>query len=670
MANVAGGKWFEGSRCGGRNGENPGAADHAPRNRTAVKIHLQPLPGEFGQSIQIRFDKLLRLWPKSKDSALFDTKGRSWKMTTKSLAGVIRGKGMIMTFDAIQRARELAESDLNGAIVLLSSVHEDHDRQTEFFPDGAFLLARLFHRAQLRDKAIAIVDEIIALDPHCAQIWWFELDLHRFTERYRQACERIYDEIIQLAELPYPDADRTFIEVIFSVLPNDDQAVIDRFLAGGEAKKSKVKTITALVALLKDLKSALDVRRKEFGDIDYWRFSLLGKDQTHEYIDDCFHVNISLLQFVDLAEWDYSLARAFIASVAARLYGSGYWDDEGVSSLERTSYQDKLTAKVWKLLQALMANFGPAVQYEHRLVYPSRLPLRAGELWVRAGNTELWALWSFLDNSAEAIEAAERVAKRAIEASGDAKKFARDDSWWPMTSAENNILILNRNAGWYAKPQFAAASFAHWALLYERGLSRGNIISTYMSEMLTVKTMSEDICRHAIAHWNDDVFETLLDGVNVVFVTAFAKQVQENYDSGRLNLLWKDLGFKARINSLRALPAPMSIFPLYPDDSWSHTFNKLAAACRDSIKETNATVFLASCGAYGIPLVTTVHQEFHIASVYYGHAMNDYFGMLTTHARKFSSFVKRCPQSPHWVDGDLASRVPEINNIPDGWRYL
>jgi hypothetical protein len=517
---------------------------------------------------------------------------------------------MLMTFDVIKRAKEMAGSDLNGAISLLSSVHDNHDLQGEFFPHGAFILARLLHRAQMKDRAIAILDEIIAIDPHFTQIWWFELDLLRFTERYEQACERIYSEIIQRTEFPYPDADKAFIEAILSVLPNNDQAVIDRFLVGDEKKdKSIVKTVVAIVKLLKDLKSALAEHRKVAGKIEYWRFSLLGKDQPHGFLDGCFHVNMSLLQFVDLAEWEYFLARAFIASAAARFGGAGYLDDEGISSLERTSYQDKLTAKVWKLLQALTANFGPAVQYEQRLAYPSRLEFRAGELWVRAGVTELWALWNFLDDSAGAAEAAETVAKRAITASGDPKKFARDDSWWPMTSAENNLVILNRNAGWYAKPQFAAASFAHWALLYERGLSRGNIISTCMSDMLTVKTMSEGICRHAIAHWNDDAFAALLDGVNVVFVTAFAKQIQENYDSGRLKLLWKDLGFKARIKSLRTLPAPMSIFPLYPDDSWSHTFHKLATACRNSVRETDATVFLASCGAYGIPLVTTIHQE-------------------------------------------------------------
>ena len=575
-----------------------------------------------------------------------------------------------MVHNVIKRAQGLAESDLGGAIALLSEVHDNQNLQGDFFPHGAFILAQLLLRAQLHDRAIIIVDEIIDRCPHFTHLWWLELDLFRFTERYEQACGRIYGEFSQLSQLPYPDAERVFIEVILSVLPNDGQAVIERFLAGGEKIQSRIRTVGSLITLLKELKSELAVQHENSGAPKYWRFSLLGSDHPHGYLDGCFHVNLSLLKGVDIAEWDQSLARTFITSVAARLGGSSYRDDEGISSLERTSYRDKLTAKVWKLLQLLMANFGPVVQYEQRLAYPSRLQLRAGELWVRAGVTELWALWNFLDNSADAAEAAETVAKRAIEASGDPKKFAPDGSWWPMTSAENNLVILNRNAGWYAKPQFAAASFAHWALLYERGLSRGNIISTCMSDMLTVKTMSEGICRHAISHWNDDVFETLLDGVNVVFVTAFAKQIRQNYDSGRLNLLWKDLGFKARINSLRTLPAPMSIFPLYPDNSWSHTFNKLVAACRDSISETNATLFLASCGAYGIPLVTTIHHEFHISSIYYGHAMNQYFGILTAHSKKFNTFINRCPLSPHWVNGDLASRVPEINNIPDGWRYL
>jgi hypothetical protein len=231
-----------------------------------------------------------------------------------------------------------------------------------------------------------------------------------------------------------------------------------------------------------------------------------------------------------------------------------------------------------------------------------------------------------------------------------------------------NITRLNTNAGWYAVPGRAAASFIDWADRYGAALCEGQLVATHDVELLPVAALLPEFRHQRPGWWSEEGLRHLLDQARVVLVTAFAEDIQSHYDSGGLAALWQDLEFGVRLSSLKTVPAPMSVWPYYPEDCWTDSFERLSADTAQAIEETAATTLIAACGSYGLPLVHEMHKRYGISCLYNGHQSNLYFGVVTNAGMQERLFARN-PNSSHWLSPDLTARFPVVSRIDDG-RYI
>lgn len=105
-----------------------------------------------------------------------------------------------------------------------------------------------------------------------------------------------------------------------------------------------------------------------------------------------------------------------------------------------------------------------------------------------------------------------------------------------------------------------------------------------------------------------------------------------------------------------------------PDQDWSETCNRLEEATAEAVSDLGETVLLAACGCYGLPLVHALHRRFEgLTAIYYGHALNGWFGILTNDALG-GPLHARVPDPAAWRAVDLETRFPGLSDIDEG-RY-
>jgi hypothetical protein len=303
-------------------------------------------------------------------------------------------------------------------------------------------------------------------------------------------------------------------------------------------------------------------------------------------------------------------------------------------------------------------------------VRPAGRPVefREGNLLIRAGRVELWALTSWLRDRERALASAGEVACRALEARSRSEPFADSTYWWPRLDPTADIVYLWTNAGWYAQPENAAAVFEAWARRYQAALEAGHLFVECAEDLQRVATLLPGLRNKPLHDWDELEFLKFLDGKRVVFASAFAGEIQSHFASGELAKLWADAGHPISLDKLETVLAPMSVWPYMPDKDWLESFGKFEAACLDAIDRIEADVFLASCGAYGLPITHSMHCSRRLTAIYNGHATNCYFGIYTNDCRG-RDLHRYAPNSRYWRRVDLGERFGELKAIDEG-RYV
>jgi hypothetical protein len=239
----------------------------------------------------------------------------------------------------------------------------------------------------------------------------------------------------------------------------------------------------------------------------------------------------------------------------------------------------------------------------------------------------------------------------------------------PRLNPDETCNALSCNAGWYAKPGQAAAVFADWAGRYLAALEAGALLSVFAEDLQRLAALRPALAARPLHAWDGSAFARFVSGKDVVFVTAFAAEMQRHFDNGQLAALWRASGLPAPPRSLRTLAAPMSAWPHMPDRDWSETFHHLADRTAQALPDAGQTVLLASCGCYGLPLVHALHQSHPgLTAIYNGHALNSWFGILTNDALG-GPLHRRAPDPALWQVVDLSARYPDVGRIDEG-RYL
>ena len=576
---------------------------------------------------------------------------------------------------ALKQAWAVAGQNPNAAIAILAAVQE----HPAFYPWGAHTLLDCLCHVGRKAEARALAAEIGRHAPAFYASWWMRIVLAYGTEGYQELCDQLAEAFRSLAPDDATKLATPFIATILTARPADWQSLMQRlFLDPGTIGARDADCIAKAVDFLAAV-ARLKADQHGGGRPQGWRLALCGigpcgsQPALATDAEGIATVNLSLLGVDRLEGWGAGLAERVVVAIAAIMGWAPYVDDRGASSWRTVSDADRFAAVFWRLVAAPLEwlDLGP-VGADAPAVRPvgfagAGLGQGRGRLFVRPGNVEIWALWSALHDPAAAAAAAEQVAARALEASArGARPVTFNERPW--VDPVQNIARLNTNAGWYARPGRAADAFRDWAARYGAALCEGQILKSHDIELLPIAAMLPALRRQRPGEWADADLLGLIDDTHVVFVTAYHAEIRAHYQAGKLAALWAELATGTTVRSLTTIAAPMSVWPYYPHDSWSESFRLLCAESARAIDPTQPTVFIASCGCYGLPLVHEMHRRFKVTAVYCGQDSNVCFGVLSGAARN-SGLFRRNRDAVNWLVPDLAERFPQVAWIDDG-RYV
>jgi hypothetical protein len=547
----------------------------------------------------------------------------------------------------IQKAIDILEKEINN---------------TNFYPWGGITLAKFYIHSGEIDKAKNLNDLTYEIFPNQTALWTQRIKLYRNSDNYYQILASIIDHLILKDIITESWFANDFYELILICPANKLENLISIGKRSGFLDESLGDGLKKILPLAREIIHAA-VSNQSFKNLSKWSLVFLGGDELYKISNGCLCINMSPLKLGPISGWEKRLSKP-LAIVLSSLLRRNYLIDNGNFSLPSIQEADKYSILFWHLLTVEITQLmkGNLIVY-----HPPGAKISHGDLWLRVGNVELWALWNYLDDPQSTLENAEISSKLLLDSKmkGTTPKIKND--WWPKINPLENINRLSMNAGWYAGPEYSKASFKDWANRYLNAMRKATLFDTYPQEILKIAALVPAI-RRSTSTLVDQNLIPLLFNQNITFVTAFAKEIQLHHDSGSLEALWKDLGIPGKINSLKTLDAPMSIWPYQPDKDWSTTFSKLLSNVCAEIEKGNTKVFLASCGAYGLPLVNAIHEKYGITCLYIGHRMNIYFGILTN-AFLTDSFYMKNKDSKYWLKGNLSKKYMEISRIDDG-RYV
>lgn len=548
-----------------------------------------------------------------------------------------------------------AEIDLDEAIAILMEV----SASASFAPWGSHALSRLLLRAERKDEARSHRTKLFDTHPEFAAGWQSRLDCCLSHVEYQDVASQILDQLkINVPQILWLRS--LLIEVLFAVGQGDIKHVLKNATNAGIIEENAADRVIDLLPILSKIRST------DKGVVEgatAWRYSFCGADHpVMVRSDDLVQINLSHMALDGIDDGEKELAPLFHRVCTRLLNELPYDDDHGLNSLSKVTSQDLGSVYFSLLLKALARR-----NDEYRVTSPPKMKIERGQLWVRMGNVEAWALSSYLIDRQACLTAAGNAAQILDITANDFDEVGSKSQWWPRTNAVENILRLNSNAGWYADPGSGRAEFGDWAERYLGALRAGNIISCHSNDdLLKLAAMSPELGELQPAAWTEQAFFQAIDGRSVLLVSPFAAQISSQFKTGAVNRIWAAQGITARLQSLETIEPPMSVWPYRPDKDWSESFLRLEEQCLARLEKSGADFFIASCGCYGLPLVHSINQSSAVTSVYNGHVINMFFGIVTQAFLNYSFFANA--PSELFVDGDLEKRYEFIGRI-DAGRY-
>ena len=569
----------------------------------------------------------------------------------------------------IHRAEQLWwQGEVPQAIALLDPLRD----LPGFWPEGAVLLAYLLRHSGDGLQAEALAKRAVLQFPDNLAAWEILMYAARDRPDYPGLCARFVAALRGQDQIARGGVKQPVMLALIRNHPPDWRVIAAKAQQGGLLGRDDMAVLASGIGFLDGVRSALAARR---APLRGWSLAILGSTAPCQIADDHCRIDLSWFRDIDLeAAWTVPLVRQ-LALALTEVIGPGtsgitsYCDVAAFTSGPELTLADFPATLIDIVLVATLLELtgaDPDVRLAGR-----PMVLDKGALVVRAGRVELWALTTWALDRDTALAGATRAAEQALGHLDAPSSFAGPASWWPRLDARSNAITLCTNAGWYARPETAAPAFDDWATRYHAALtqSRAQLLVDAAEDLQRVASLLPDLRHKPLFDWDAAGFLDFLDGKSVVFATPFAKEMQEQYDSGAVAALWRDAGLTVRLKGLRTVDAPMSIWPHRPDQDWSASFALLQADCARAVTHSRADLFLAACGAYGLPIVHAMHQGFAgLTAVYNGHALNGYFGILTNDLRG-QGLHRATATSRHWRSVNLDHRFPGLARIDDG-RYV
>ncbi|WBO60425.1 MULTISPECIES: hypothetical protein [unclassified Acidocella] len=582
--------------------------------------------------------------------------------------------------DVYERIGALLETSKGDPELAIAGYYEIY-KHDGFFPWGAHYLMELLRNSGVErlGDARRVAEDQLKNCPEFTHSWWPQLTLFRGTSQYENFCREILRytnfEIFLNDEAPR----LAVLNALLLLQPANYLVTLGQLYNSKHLEFAEISAFQISISFFGHVRSATDFT-KFLPGTDCWTLAFDHNKPVVYKDKNLISLNIAYLEVKGFEGWTFQLAIAFMTTASALFNWPVYSHDRGYVAWTNVTDADFFLASLYNTfvnpLRWLQLRPSPlssvaeqACDFRDTSSYPAAIFSSTNpKFYVRAGNVELFALRSYFESKSNSKIMAEHVACHALRAKNEGLDFSASPYNYPQVDLQKNIISLQTNAGWYAMPGHAAVSFEDWAGKYYQALRDGVLLSGHDEELLGIAAAQPDFRSKKIYSWNDDAFIKFLDRQRVTLATAYSEEISEGFESGKIARLWRDLGFESTLSNFSTVPSPYSVWPFYPNQSWTQTYEAFRDSVFSDIEANRTTLFVAACGCYGLPIVHEVSQHFKINSVYYGHHSNLLFGLITEDGRRQQFYAKN-PSSKNWVQPRIKERMPEVGRIDDG-RYV
>lgn len=292
-------------------------------------------------------------------------------------------------------------------------------------------------------------------------------------------------------------------------------------------------------------------------------------------------------------------------------------------------------------------------------------------LYLRYGCVELNVIESYIYDRDNLRKTVMEFIGSGAHKSQDRMYYKNIQSGWLKTDdIEQDFRKLMTNAGFYCSddPFEAWCMLSGWAQSYLEGLKDAYLfdcVGAFPFYMGAQKYLKKEYGVNAeyYSFPGGLKFYEHLSGRDVLFVTPLHDVINIQYESGNIFKLYTD--FIVPEFSLKTLPAYVSTWPNKPHRGYDETFLTMCESIDEAVRVGRYSLFLASCGLYGVPLCRYVWKKHKINSIYFGNHIHGFFGIRQKANDGFCGLTRN---EKFWVDSDLG-KYKNIDLIDDG-RYM
>ena len=303
------------------------------------------------------------------------------------------------------------------------------------------------------------------------------------------------------------------------------------------------------------------------------------------------------------------------------------------------------------------------------------LDLSVKGLYLRYGNVELRVIESFFRYKDEG------VIKNALEIvrSINDENFIYEimshgiDRWLSSGDLSFNIKALMTNAGFYFSENLetATSDILNWINCYINALLTSNAklfpyppcYPFFLNVQKGLSGINPSYAPSYLHFPDPKKFFSMLKGRKVLILSPFKDEINRMLSEHRLRNLYDEFVIEDIV--FHVIEAPISTYPNRPNNGWSDTYNQLKQNISYAMASCKFDIFLASCGCYGLPIVSHVYHTYDCTSVYYGNFLNTLFGIRQNCS---IDFEKGRIKDHLRISGDL-SKFKNVSLI-DGGRYV
>jgi hypothetical protein len=249
---------------------------------------------------------------------------------------------------------------------------------------------------------------------------------------------------------------------------------------------------------------------------------------------------------------------------------------------------------------------------------------------TRTGIVEQRLIDLMIKDRASVIAASEEISRTSLD---EAFMYRKSQTSHYMANDDASFAIrqLMTNAGMYFSDSnenlFELLEFWHSKYLNAQiettsFCDRGDFSHTpFAYHAAEIERLSEGL----ELRFNPKLFLESLNGHRIVIATPYFEELNHLYSQSQQPNLYQN--FKLPDFKLHAVQAEISTFPNKPGKDWRDTFDSLFERSVKAIKDFEATIFMASSGCYGLPLVSEVSKKTGIGCVYIGQVVNNLLGI-------------------------------------------